>query len=192
MAHKYNTRSKVADTVAITQENLWRLQQNIIDSLKDEISNGNSSLKDEINNLKDTGIKHLQEENQNLQQKCNKLEAKIVKLETENSLAQYGRINNIVISGIPDSTDDNNLENTVISMMSNINVNIEENDIEACHRFGKPDVTSKSKKTIVRFANRKNCNKIFENKKKLAKLNNEKHNFREGTQIFVGESLTPM
>ena len=54
MAHKYNTRSKVVDTVAITQENLWRLQQNIIDSLKDEISNGNSSLKDEINNLKDT------------------------------------------------------------------------------------------------------------------------------------------
>ena len=130
MAHKYNTRSKVVDTVAITQENLWRLQQNIIDSLKDEISNGNSSLKDEINNLKDTGIKHLQEENQNLQQKCNKLEAKIAKLETENSLAQYGRINNIVISGIPDSTDDNNLENTVISMMSDINVNIEENDID--------------------------------------------------------------
>ena len=44
----------MVDTVAITQEDLTRLQQNIIDSLKDEISNGNSSLKDEINNLKDT------------------------------------------------------------------------------------------------------------------------------------------
>ena len=76
--------------------------------------------------------------------------------------------------------------------MSDINVNIEENYIEACHRFGKPEVTSKSKKTIVRFVNRKNCNKIFENKKKLAKLNNEKHNFREGTKTFVRESLTPM
>ena len=55
MIHEYNTRSsKVVDTVAITQEDLTRLQQNIIDSLKDEISNGNSSLKDEINNLKDT------------------------------------------------------------------------------------------------------------------------------------------
>ena len=107
-------------------------------------------------------------------------------------MAQYGRRNNIVISGIPDSIDDSNLENTVICMMSDINVNIEENDIEACHRFGKPDVKSKSKKTVVRFVNRKNCNKIFENKKKLAKLNNEKHNFREGTKIFVNESLTPM
>ena len=193
MTHDYNTRSsKVADTVAITQEDLIRLQQNIIDSLKDEISNGNSSLKDEINNLKDTVIKCLQEENKNLQQKCNKLKTKIVKLETEqNSLAQYGRRNNIVISGIPDFIDDNNLENTVISMMSNINVYIEENDIEVCHWFGKP-VTSKSEKTIVRFANKKNCNKIFENKKKLAKLNSQMHNFREGTKIFVSESLTPM
>ena len=85
-----------------------------------------------------------------MRQKCNKLEAKIVKLETkQNSLAQYGRRNNTVISGIPDSIDDNNLENTAISMVSNINVNIEENDIKLCHRFGKPDATSKSKKTIV-------------------------------------------
>ena len=46
-------------------------------------------------------------------------------------------------------------------MMSDINVNIEESDIEACHRFGKPDVKSKSNKTVLRFVNRKNCNKIF-------------------------------
>ena len=129
MTHEYNTRSKMVDTVAITQEDLTRLQQNIIDSLKDEISNGNSRLKDEISNLKDTVIKRLQEENQILQQKCNKLEAKIVKRETEqNSFAQYRRRNNIVISGIPDSIDDSNLENTVICMMSDINVNIEESD----------------------------------------------------------------
>ena len=129
MTHEYNTRSKMVDTVAITQEDLTRLQQNIIDSLKDEISNGNSRLKDEISNLKDTVIKRLQEEYQILQQKCNKLEAKIVKRETEqNSFAQYRRRNNIVISGIPDSIDDSNLENTVICMMSDINVNIEESD----------------------------------------------------------------
>ena len=86
-----------------------------------------------------------------MQQKCNKLEAKIVKLETEqNSLAQYGRKNNIVISGIPDSIDDNNLENTVIFMMSDININIEENDVEVSHRFGKPDVRSKYSKAIVK------------------------------------------
>ena len=65
MTHKYKTRSKMVDT-AITQEDLTRLQQNIIDNLKGEISNGNSSLKDEINNLKDTVIKRLQEKKSEL------------------------------------------------------------------------------------------------------------------------------
>ena len=69
----------------------------------------------------------------------------MVKLETEqNSLAQYGRRNNIVISEMPDSIDDKNLENTVISIMSNININTKKNDIEACHRFGKAIARSKS------------------------------------------------
>ena len=57
MTHEYNKRSsKVVDTVAINQEDLTRLQQSIIDNLKDEISNCNSGLKakDEINNLKDS------------------------------------------------------------------------------------------------------------------------------------------
>ena len=54
------------DTVAITQGDLTRLQYNIIVCLKDEISNGSSNLKDDINNLKDEVVKSLQEENQNL------------------------------------------------------------------------------------------------------------------------------
>ena len=117
MTHEYNTRSKMFDTDASAQKYLARPEQNIIDSLKDEISN-----------LKDAVIKRLREENLNLQQKWNKLVAKIVKFETEqNSLAQSGRRSNIVFSGIPESLDDNILDNTVISMMSDINVNIEVN-----------------------------------------------------------------
>ena len=52
---------------------LTKLQQNAIDTLKYEMS-----FKDEMNNLKDTVIKYLQNENQNLRHKCNKLETKIV------------------------------------------------------------------------------------------------------------------
>ena len=107
----------MVDTDASAQKYLTRPEKNIIDSLKDEISN-----------LKDAVIKRLREENLNLQQKWNKLVAKIVKFETEqNSLAQSGRRSNIVFSGIPESLDHNNLDNTVISMMSDINVNIEVN-----------------------------------------------------------------
>lgn len=52
------------------------------------------------------------------------MEEKIVWLESkQNYLAQYGKRNNVV-SSIPNSIDDNNLENTIISMMSDINVNL--------------------------------------------------------------------
>ena len=60
----------MVDAVAITQEDLTRLQQNIIDSLEEVISNDNSSVKDEINYLMDTVIKRLQQENQDLRTVC--------------------------------------------------------------------------------------------------------------------------
>ena len=100
-----------------------------------------------------------------MRQKCNKPEVKKLKLEIDqNFLTQYRRKINTVISRIPDSIDDKDLENTVIFMISDINVNIEENGIEACHRFGKPDVRSKSKKKLfllstgkVAIINKKTC-----------------------------------
>ena len=133
----------------------------------------------------------MQDENARLKEKCEKHENRVAILESNhNDLAQYGRQNNVVFSGIPENVPDNNLESTVISVLSDIDVQLEPSDIEASHRIGKP--TSKKQKTIVRFVNRKNCEKVLANKKKLLKLNNEKHNFHAGTNIFVNENLTPM
>ena len=65
----------------------------------------------------------MQDENTCLQSKCKSLEDKITHLEENlNSLDQYGRRNNTVVSGIPESVADNVLE--------------------ACHRFGKPERTT--------------------------------------------------
>ena len=84
-----------------------------------------------------------------------------------NDLAQYGRQNNIVFSGIPENVPDNNLESTVISVLSDNDVQVEPRGIEVCHRIGEP--TSKTQKTIVRFVNRK---KQFKPKKVLANKKN--------------------
>ena len=60
----------------------------------------------ELLNLKDVIIKNLQVENERLR-KVNVLENKVSTLESEhNSLEQYGRQNNIEITGIPDSVPD--------------------------------------------------------------------------------------
>ena len=68
------------------------------------------------------------------------------------------------------------LEESVISNLADIDVLVESQDIEACHRFGKPD-KDKLQKTILDFVNRKNSKKVLLNKKKLSGIDDSKHNF---------------
>ena len=58
---------------------------------------------------------------------------------------------------------DDALEATVASILSDIDVDVDFNAVEEGHRFGKPEKTTKSRKTIVRFINRKYCKKALLN-----------------------------
>ena len=79
----------------------------------------------------------MQYENGTLRERCSKIEQRLVAFESStNNLEQYGRRNNIVISGIPDSVDINHLEESVTEVISDIDVKVTSNDIEACHRIG--------------------------------------------------------
>ena len=157
--HEYNARTKKGGF----QEALVNLEQNItnfINSVKTEP-------KEEINNLKAVIIKQLQDKNVILRDRCSKLVQKLVELEcSTNNIKQYGRRNNIIISGIPDSVDNNQLEDSVTEILTDINVNVESNDIEACHRIGKKDSRIGSTKTIIRFVNKKHTKQALYNKKK--------------------------
>ena len=57
-------------------------------------------------------------------------------------------------------------------------------------RIWKSEKTTKSRKTIVRFTNRKYYNKALLNGKKLANLDNEKHQLGSSTKIFISENLS--
>ena len=166
--HEYNTRTKNGGF----QEALVNLEQNItnfINSVKTEP-------KEEINNLKAVIIKQLQDKNVILRDRCSKLVQKLVEFEcSTNNIKQYGRRNNIIISGIPDSVDNNQLEDSVTEILTDINVNVESNDIEACHRIGKKDSRIGSTKTIIRFVNRKHTKQALYNKKKLSPVKKKKH-----------------
>ena len=59
--------------------------------------------------------------------------------ENLNSLDQYGRRNNIVLSGIPECVADDALGATIASILSDIDVDVDSNALEAYHRFGKPE-----------------------------------------------------
>ena len=124
-----------------------------------------------------------------MQNKCKSLEDKVTSLEENlNCLDHYGRTNNIVYSGMLECVADDALEATVASILSDIDVDVDSNALEECHRFGKPERRTKSRKTIVRFTNRKYCKKALLNWKKLANLDNEKHQLGSSTTIFISKN----
>ena len=60
---------------------------------------------------------------------------------SHDALEQYGRRNNLVISGIPDSVQDSELELTVTSILSDIDVNVESLDLSIGSFAGKHYLT---------------------------------------------------
>ena len=83
------------------------------------------------------------------------------------------------------SIRDQDLEEKVGNIFGEIGVNVNECDIQACHRLRKKDGT------IVKFVNRKDCMNILRVKKDLKHLDPSKLSFSEGTKIFINESLYP-
>ena len=167
-SHEYNTRTKKGDF----RKALENLEQNITIS----INSVNTELKEEINNLKNVIIKRLQDENVILRDRCRKLEQELVEFEcSANNLEQYGKRNNIIICGIPDSVDNSQLEESVTEILTDINIDVASNDIEACHKIGKKDSRIGSTKTIIHSVNRKHAKQALYNKKKSSQVKKNTH-----------------
>ena len=171
--HDHNTRSKMHLSFEDAME---KMESNILEQI--------SSLKVDVRSVKDeflNMIKRLQDENVLLRSRCSKLEDKVVSLESSvNQVEQYGRRNNTVISGISDDVADDDLEDAVTSIMEDVDVIFQNGDVEACHRIGKSDQKTSSKKTIVRFINRKYCKKALVKRKKFININSQmKYNLAE-------------
>ena len=111
-----------------------------------------------------------------LNDRLNKQYDRIVETEKElYRLNQYGRRNNVEFAGITEEVKDGDLENKVVELLKEIDVPVTANDIEACHRIGKKSDNA-TRRTIVRFVNRKNCVKIMKNKSMLKNVDKKKLN----------------
>ena len=190
MTHNYNTRHN--PLVANNEENVTDPQTtNLIINLEKKILSRFDGLDKELLYLEDVIIKDLQVENQCLCMKVNNLENKVMSLEIYgNHLEQYGRRNNLEITGIPDDVSDKNLEEKVIHVLSEIQVNVSSFDIEACHRIGKSKNSSKT--TIVQIINRKHAKKALINRKGLTNISKYSRSLSGSNNIFINENVTPM
>ena len=128
-----------------------------------------------------------------MRERCSKLEQRqVVFKSSANDLEQYGRRNNAVISGIPDSVDINHLEELVTEILSDIDVKLTSNDIEACHRIGKKNNRINRTKTRIQFINRKHAKKALFNKKKLSQNHKNYSPNTNNNPLFISENLTRM
>ena len=112
MSHPYKTRNQnfhwssdtpgTATSVA-TSENIRNLETKLL--------SGFYELTKKLLNIKDAIMKNLQVENERLREKVSNLESKVTSSKVnQKKLEQHRRRNNIEVSGIPDSVEDNCLE----------------------------------------------------------------------------------
>ena len=146
-------------------------------------------------------INNLVAENKKLQAKCEDLEdinsklcnrvAKLEKTYWQND--QYQRRNNVEISGIPSTVENVDLEEKVCDIFKSIDVCVESNDFEACHRlpYSRNENRDMPQRTIVRLVNRKTCESALKNRKKLKESNKIALGFPEDTKLFINDSLCP-
>ena len=98
-------------------DQLKDIKENFIKSVHDMVTENISKVKDSI-----SIIEALREENFRLQMKCKNLEAKLFELQKgSNKQDQYMRRNNLEIHGTPAEVKDDQLEEKVIDVFSQLN-----------------------------------------------------------------------
>ncbi len=112
---------------------------------------------------------------QNLEAEVTRLNESVSKLSNELhdvdirviECEQYPRRNNIVISGIPDNVSHNHLKDKVLDICGAIGLQLNDEDISACHRLPKNRNVRWPAKTIIRFVNRENVDYCLSHRDRL-------------------------
>ena len=95
-------------------------------------------------------------------------ERKLLELDTRLiEVEQYSRRENLIISGIPASVTQSQLQDKVIDILDLIGLKIVPEDISACHRLYNSPNSPYPAKVVVRFCNRKVVNACLEHRDDL-------------------------
>ena len=120
----------------------------------------------------------------NLEKKVKNLEIHVSKDE------QYNRRNCIEFSGLPDTINDDKLEETIIEACKDVNTNISKTDRETCHRLPvRRNATNLSKRVMVKFLNRKHAESILSKSFTLSSTDFSRLNINN--KLYVNPSLCP-
>ena len=88
--------------------------------------------------------------------------------------------------GIPDSVQNNELEDKVLTIFKKTGSEVSPRDIEACYRLRKDN-----DRVIVKFSQGKDCKQIMSVKKDLRQLKMQEVGLPSNRSIFINTSLCP-
>ncbi len=136
----------------------------------------------------------LESENKELKQKTEELDSNVNSLSIEvDDLEQYSRRDCIEVSGVPLQRDED-AEQSIINIGKVIGIDVDREDIQACHRINsKPNAA-----IICKFVNRKLKEAFMKNKREITRMESisEKLGFSSESnsggslKLFLNESLT--
>jgi hypothetical protein len=152
LPEKLNNLNQKTDTLSANhQKHIDHLQLQL-DNIKKLIPNVTQLHYDRLQNEFEEHIPNTttNEASDHLRLKLHDLEVRVIECE------QYSRRENLVISGIPDSVPQKNLQDKVLEILGAAGFkDLRPDDIQACHRLHKPRNSRYPARVIVRFLSRK-------------------------------------
>ena len=173
-----------------TEEALDKLNKKelitILLSLQSKMESTNNEILDQVRQLNHK-FSQLESEKSIVKQANSLLSKRLVHMERQCwANAQYSRRECLEVVGIPDSVQNNELEDKVLTIFKKIGSEVSPRDIEACHRLKKDN-----DRVIVKFSRRKDCEQIMSVKKDLKHLKMQEVGLPGNRSIFINTSLCP-
>ena len=165
----------------IKSNNLLADQQKIISNLQEQLQGQQTNitnLQDQLNTIKQYIPNFTQQHYDNIQNEYEEVDPSINRNNIFNNNStnppndefieklyeldkriieceQYSRRENLIISGIPDSVAQKDLQSKVLEILGAASLQLRPDDIQACHRLAKPRNSRYPARVIVRFLSRK-------------------------------------
>ena len=160
-------------------------------TLLNSILNRVSSLEETVKKLS-TENTSLRYEVKILRQQIEDVDDNVIEVEKDiTRLDQYTRRWNVEIRNIPDDVPQNQLKPTLAHALQQMDVNINEDGIEAIHRLKKSKKSKGPSPVIVRFRKRDDAYETIQKKRDTKKITNNTFGPSMKTKIFIHENLGP-
>ncbi|KXJ28936.1 Organic cation transporter protein [Exaiptasia diaphana] len=192
---------------AISPEEVWKVLMNIQNTTT-IILEDNTAIREMSNELKklaqfnDKRIINLEGERDALKTRVAKMELRIEELTVPQKIEdiaddyeQYLRKYNLEFHGIPESPDFAD-EETILTIASAIDVDLQPTDIDICHRLDRKNVREEASKypprpkpIIVRFSTYKAKQRMYQARKKLGEIDLDAIFGGGVNQLFINENL---